>query len=122
MFFPDATVEDVKWLNELQTVSAENAARLMQAFQSIDVRETATQVTAPTLVLHSTQDGCVPFEEGRLLAGHIPGARFVPLQSRNHIPLEHESAWAEFLDAVWTFIEVGADRPSAGPSLGRDIS
>lgn len=108
MFFPDASPEELRWLNELQTASAsaDNAARIMRGFQSIDVRETATHVTAPTLVLHAKGDGRVPFEEGRHLASLIPGARFVPLDSNNHIPLEHEPAWAHFLDAVWTFLGV----------------
>jgi len=39
----------------------------------------------------------------RLLANLVPGARLVPLQSRNHIPLADEPAWQEFLDAATGF-------------------
>ena len=39
----------------------------------------------------------VPFAEGRLLATLIPGARFVPLESRNHILLADEPAWPAFV-------------------------
>jgi hypothetical protein len=33
------------------------------------------------------------FEQARRLATHLPDARLVPLQSRNHIVLEEEPAW-----------------------------
>ena len=50
------------------------------------------QVRCPTLVLHSRRDVRVPFAEGRLIASAIPGARFVPIDSGNHLLLEHEAA------------------------------
>ena len=40
----------------------------------------------------------------RLLATAIPGARFVPLESRNHILLETEPAWPRFLAEVRDFL------------------
>ena len=51
------------------------------------IATTSTSPTAaagsrvPTLVLHSRRDARVPFDEGRLLAALIPGARFVPLET-----------------------------------------
>ena len=53
----------------------------------------ASRVTAPTLVAHARGDRVVPVEEGRLLAARIPGARFVLLESANHILLSDEPAW-----------------------------
>jgi DNA-binding NarL/FixJ family response regulator len=38
----------------------------------------------------------VPFEAGRQVAMTIPNARFVPLESKNHILLPHERAWSVF--------------------------
>ena len=38
------------------------------------------------------------------MAGLIPGARFVPLDSRNQILLEQESAWRRWLDEVRAFL------------------
>ena len=89
LFIPDADREQIDWFNELQRVSAtpENAARMLEAFDRIDVRGIASQVRAPTLVLHAKGDLRVPFAEGRLIATTIPGARFVPLDSRNHLLL-----------------------------------
>lgn len=48
----------------------------------------ATQLACPTLVLHAHGDTRAPFEEGLRIAGIIPGARFVPLNSLNHVLLE----------------------------------
>ena len=47
----------------------------------------------------------IPFEEGRLIASLIPGARLVPLESRNHILLADEAAWSAFRAEVNAFIE-----------------
>lgn len=76
----------------------------MRVFNEIDVTALAPSVSCPTLVLHSTRDARVPFEEGRLIASLIPGARFVPLESRNHIQLEHEPAWRRWLEEVRAFL------------------
>jgi len=120
LFIPDASQEQTHWFNELQRVSAspENAHRIARTFDDLDAREPATRLELPTLVLHATGDLRVPFAEGRLLASIIPGARFVPLEGRNHILLESEPAWPRFLREVRRFLGVppGEDRP--GPVIG----
>ena len=106
LFFPDASPAEIEWFNELQRMSAspENAIRLQEAFGSIDVRKYVPQVTVPTLVLHTGDDAVVPFSSGRGLAAAIPGAQFVQLDSRNHLILEHEPAWARAAEAIRTFL------------------
>lgn len=110
---PDGTPEQLHAFNELQriTTSPENAARIVSGFNTLDVRWLAPQVRAPTLVLHATADLRIPFEEGRLLASLIPGARFVPLESRNHVLLEHEPAWPQFLAEVNAFLQAPGGSP-----------
>jgi len=105
LFFPEATAQQMQWFNELQQVSAspENAARMLAASYDFDVTEAAKTITTPTLILHCTRDARIRFEEGRRLAGLLPRARFVSLDSANHIPLEHEPAWAQFLDELRRF-------------------
>lgn len=118
MMIPGGTEAQKDWLNELARISAtpENAAAMERAFYHIDVSDLAPQVTSPTLVLHSRDDGGIPFEEGRLLAGLIPGARFVPLDSKNHILLEDEPAWPRFLSEVHAFLGViGPEEETADP-------
>jgi pimeloyl-ACP methyl ester carboxylesterase len=117
-YIPDGSPEQWRWWNDLQRISTspENAARLMVALGDIDVSELLPQVAVPTLVLHSVHDAAVPFAAGRELAGSIPGARFVPLESRNHVILEQESAWPRFLEETRSFlhtIDIEALRRSA---------
>ena len=103
---PEGSPEQMAWLNELARISAspEAAARMERAFYEIDVTAVAPRVTAPTLVLHARHDAAIPFEEGRRLAALIPGARFVPFESRNHILREEEPSWRRFLDEVEAFL------------------
>jgi DNA-binding winged helix-turn-helix (wHTH) protein/pimeloyl-ACP methyl ester carboxylesterase len=103
---PDATREEMQWFNDLQRVSAspENATRIMEANSLIDIVDLLPRVTAPTLVLHSRGDASIPFEQGRMLAHGIPGARFVALDSRNHLVLSHEPAWQRFVHEVCDFL------------------
>jgi pimeloyl-ACP methyl ester carboxylesterase/DNA-binding winged helix-turn-helix (wHTH) protein len=110
-FLPEGTPEQMRWFSELQrvTTSPEIAARLLSTSATIDVTQLAPQVRAPTLVLHATGDAAVPFSEGRKLAALVPGARFVPLEGRNHILLESEPAWTRFVDEVRRFLRSGAD-------------
>ncbi len=118
MLMPDASEAQADWLNELARISTtpENAAAMEWAMYQLDVRNLATQVTSPTLVLHARDDAPVPFEESRLLAALIPGARFVPLEGRNHILLEEEPAWERFLAEVHAFLSLGEQQPMAAGS------
>lgn len=106
LLMPDASEEERHWLAELQrkTTSQEMAARLWEEFHRIDVKHLAKQVEVPTLIFHVTGDKVVPFEAGRKLASLIPEARFVPLESENHILLEDDPAWSRFLAEVRSFI------------------
>lgn len=108
MLIPEGTEEQRAWLNELarNVTTADNAAAIEEAFYHVDVSGPARRVAAPTLVLHSRHDYSIPFEEGRRLAALIPDARFVPLDSRNHILLAEEPAWARFLAEVRAFLQV----------------
>jgi pimeloyl-ACP methyl ester carboxylesterase len=112
LFVPDANEEQVRWFNELQRVSTspENAVKFLREFGEIDVVDLLPKLAVPTLVLHARGDARCPFEEGRIMAASIPGSRFVPLDSRNHLLLEHEPAWAKFLAEVRSFLGV---EPSA---------
>ncbi|MEK6325765.1 MAG: alpha/beta fold hydrolase, partial [Acidobacteriota bacterium] len=114
LYVPDAAPEQMQWFNDLQRVSAspENAVRLLNELGKIDVLDLLPQVRVPTLVLHCRDEVVVPFEEGRLLAASIPGALFVPLEGRNHLLLESESAWAIFIAEVRRFL--GTEKRAEG--------
>ena len=106
LFFPEGTPEQMQWFNDLQriTTSPENAVRIMEATGELDISDLLPQVRVPTLVLHCRNDAAVVLDEGRRLAAGIPGAKFVALESRNHLVLESEPAWEKFIGEIKTFL------------------
>ena len=104
-FIPGGTDEQLRWFNDLclKTTSPELAGPLLRARAETDVSPLLSRVRTPTLVLHGRNDAVSPIAEGRFLATEIPGAQFVELDSRNHVLLEHEPAWARFQEAVLEF-------------------
>ena len=116
LFIPGGSPEHVNWFNDLQRISTspENAVRIMEAFDTLDTQEMAKRIDIPTLVLHSKDDLRIPFSEGRLLASLIPGARFVPLEGKNHVLLENEPSWPRFLSEVRNFL---GTHPQEQPTL-----
>jgi class 3 adenylate cyclase/pimeloyl-ACP methyl ester carboxylesterase len=105
-FIPDGTKEQADWFNELQRISCSpaDAVRNLLASGETDVTSLLAQVKAATLVMHARHDARVPFEAGRRMAAGIPGARFVPLEGRNHLILESEPAFPRFLDEMRAFL------------------
>ena len=105
-FIPGGSKEQEDWFNELQRISTspEDAVRNLIAAGNADVTHLLAKVSVPTLVMHSRDDACVPFNQGRRLAAGIPGARFVPLPSRNHLILEKEPAFPQFLQHITSFL------------------
>jgi class 3 adenylate cyclase/pimeloyl-ACP methyl ester carboxylesterase len=105
-FIPGATKEQADWFNEAQRISSSpaDAARNLIANGDVEVTSLLPQVQAPTLVMHARHDARVPFEAGRRMAAGIPGARFVPLESQNHVILEGEPAFARLLEEISSFV------------------
>jgi DNA-binding NarL/FixJ family response regulator len=79
----------------------------------MDVSGLLADIRSPTLVMHARGDVRVPFAEGHLVASSIPGAEFVPLESRNHILLEHQPAWRQFFVEIARFVR-GRGAPAEG--------
>lgn len=106
LFVPGASQEQMDWFNELQrkSVSPDNAAKLNEAIGDFDVSDLLPHVRIPTLVLHSRNDAVCPYKGGRRFATEIPGARFVMLESDNHILLAHEPAFHKFVEEMRRFI------------------
>lgn len=122
LFIPGGTPEQTRWFNELERLSCSpgHAARTIAAFGHIDVSDEARRVRCPTLVMHARGDQRVPFDEGRLIAGLIEGARFVALDSRNHVLLRQEPAFAEAFATVRAFLaQADAGAAPASPLFAR---
>jgi pimeloyl-ACP methyl ester carboxylesterase len=105
-FFPEASQQLAEEFNELQRLSTtpDNAADLLSALGDIDISGELSRIHVPTLVLHSRDDAVVPMKDGLELASGIAGARFVPLESRNHVVLPTEPAWARFSTEIEGFL------------------
>ncbi len=105
-FMPGAELEQMKWFNDLQrkTASPDNALRLRAATGDIDVRTLLPLIQCPTLVLHARGDAAVSYKRGLALAAGIPNARFVTLESDNHLMRDDEPAWGKFLGEVRRFL------------------
>lgn len=118
-YIPEATPKQMDWFDEMQRRSAspENAVKLQRVLSKINVRELLPKVQAPTLIFHSRGDQAIPLSEGEALAAGIPGARFVPLDSRNHILLEGEPAWAEFAETTREFLDADVEMLPRAPAV-----
>src|SRR5437660_12325670 len=78
-------------------------------------------ISAPTHVTHTRGDLVIRFEDGRNLAILIPRAHSTPLESKNHILLEDEPAWKDFLVETRRFLgvkEIEPERSSKEKELG----
>jgi DNA-binding winged helix-turn-helix (wHTH) protein/alpha-beta hydrolase superfamily lysophospholipase len=106
LFIPGGTLAQMQWYNDLQklTTSADNAIRMRFISDDIDVTHLLPQVRTPTLVLHCRNDAVQPFDEGRIIAAGIPGARFVALEGRNHVILEGDPSWKRLFDEMREFL------------------
>jgi pimeloyl-ACP methyl ester carboxylesterase/DNA-binding CsgD family transcriptional regulator len=103
---PDASTEQKRSFIELlrKTLSRDRAVALLRSYWHADVRTILPQIKTPTLVMHARDDPTIPFEEGRKVAALVPKARFVPLDTSNHIVLEGEPAWPLFTQAIEDFL------------------
>jgi pimeloyl-ACP methyl ester carboxylesterase len=107
LFMPGGTQEQLEKFAERQrtTTSPECAYRYFETTRNLDVTDLLPKVTVPTLVMHVRGDQVQPFEAGRELAAGIPGARFVPLQGQNHIPLENDPASQRIIEEIRLFVK-----------------
>jgi class 3 adenylate cyclase/pimeloyl-ACP methyl ester carboxylesterase len=110
-FMPDADTESIQAFNEMQRVSAsgDNVVAFLTALRDVDVTPLLPRVTLPTLIIHRRDDPVCPLASGRELATGIAGARFLPLDGRNHFPLPHEPVRRAIFKAIEEFLGVGEE-------------
>ena len=109
LFLPSGSPEQIKAYAELQrtATSAETAVKTRMIHDETDIRDVLPNVRSPTIVFHSRHDNVVPFEQGRLVAASISNAKFVPLESANHVLLPDEQAFAQFMGGLKEFLANG---------------
>jgi pimeloyl-ACP methyl ester carboxylesterase/DNA-binding CsgD family transcriptional regulator len=123
IYIPSAGEQHKRWYDAMQQASStgEVAAMLWRSRTDIDISGTARRISQPALVLHARYDRAVPYEEGRRLASLLPAARFVTLESDNHILQDGEPAWPAFLSEVRAFLGDDELRPTSGAGVS-DLS
>lgn len=98
VFFASMAGDEVfaRWVQRYERhCCSPNAVReLMRLNVQIDVRSALPLVQAPTLVMHRTDDPAIRIASGRYVADHIPGATFVELPGKDHVPwIGDQDAW-----------------------------
>jgi class 3 adenylate cyclase len=90
-----------QWLSSYFRGSASPAAAaaLLRMNSHNDVRAVLSAVHVPTVVMHATGDRDVKVEEGRFIAAHIEGARFVEIAGGDHLWFLSSKA-DEIVDAI----------------------
>lgn len=78
------------------------AVALTRMNTEIDIRHVLPSVRVPTLVVHRSGDPCLKVQEGRYLAEHVHGAKFVELPGIDHLPFV--GAQDEILDEIEEFL------------------
>jgi class 3 adenylate cyclase len=100
---PNADAAMTTWLERRgrASLSPAGARDLILMNSMADVRAILPSVQCPALVLHRTGDSDSDVEEGRYIAGRIPGARFVELEGVDHLPFVDPD---QILDEVEEFV------------------
>jgi pimeloyl-ACP methyl ester carboxylesterase len=100
------------WAGFLRRSASPGAALELARWNTeIDVRHVLPAIRVPALILHRRDDRDANVEEGRYIAAHIPGARFVELAGADHI------AWVGDSDALLDEVEefLTGMRPAQSP-------
>ena len=104
------------WGQRARAAATPSTVRSLIAMNSlIDIRAALGSVRVPTLVLHRRGDHDSRVEEGRYLAEHIPGARFVELAGADHFVAVDAN---QILDQVERFFATLGSVPAAPRALG----
>jgi pimeloyl-ACP methyl ester carboxylesterase/class 3 adenylate cyclase len=94
-----------QWWGKFERLGASPGAAktLMQMNSQIDISDILPTVNVPTLVMHRRDDINVSVEGGRMLAREIPGAKYVELAGKDHLPMIGENA-DQIIDEIAHFL------------------
>ncbi len=91
------------------------AVALARMNTHLDISGVLPMVRVPTLVMHRRADHVASVQEGRYIAAHIPGAKFVELDGGDHLPFIGQSG--KVIDALGDFIKQLPMTPAVVPKL-----
>ena len=107
-----------EWWGRLlrQGTSPAGAIALVDLYRELDVRPVLSSISAPTLVVQRSDDMIVRAGQGRYLAEHIQGARYVELPGVDHL------VWVGDQDAIMDEVEVFLLGSHRGPEHERALA
>ncbi len=102
---PNANDIEKRFMNEMLQISGtpEDVSAFLSA--PIDVSALARQIKVPALIIHMRGDQLVPFYLGTDLASLIPGARLVPIEGSDHVPIPGDGEAEQISEAVQPFLD-----------------
>jgi class 3 adenylate cyclase len=111
IFLPSADHRDEFAAFQRRSATKDDAVAALRSNYDMDVTGLLPKVRCPTLILHSRRDRAVPYEQARVLAAGIPGARLVTFDFPSHLPQpeDGERLTNEIIDFL-------LDRRPAAPS------
>lgn len=90
------------WLGETGQKAFYRQIAQMELRYTDEVQDRYGTIRCPTQILWGEEDGWIPIEQGRRLAGTIPDARFVPVPGSGH--LMQEDAPEAIVAALFAFL------------------
>jgi pimeloyl-ACP methyl ester carboxylesterase/DNA-binding CsgD family transcriptional regulator len=112
VFIPGATAAEREEFVEFQrrAMSAERAARSLEAVYRFDVADRLGEVAPGAVVMHRREDRAIPVEQGRALAAGLPDATFVTLGGVDHFPWRGDTD--QYFAAVFDALGVEEEHPA----------
>ncbi|MEL7115658.1 MAG: alpha/beta hydrolase [Pseudomonadota bacterium] len=106
LYFPTAKRDQIEALSHMLQNSAPLRSEEMNRdfMNNHSVAPLLDKVQAPTLVIHSRDDGVHPLTEGQKMARGIAGAELLILETSNHYPLPGEPAWDVMREGLRRFL------------------
>jgi len=95
-----------KWWGKFERLGATPGAAtvLMKMNSQIDISGILPSIQVPTLVLHREEDVLIDVAAGRDLGRLIPGAQYIELPGKDHLPWVGNNS-DEITDAIGSFLE-----------------
>jgi pimeloyl-ACP methyl ester carboxylesterase/DNA-binding winged helix-turn-helix (wHTH) protein len=109
------------WSTYLRMGASPGAAlALTRMNAAIDVRDVLPAIRVPTLILHRLDDRLLTIDEGRYVAGRIPGATLTELPGEDHLPFVGDQD--AMVDAIERFLSHGHEAVDADRVLATIVT
>jgi DNA-binding winged helix-turn-helix (wHTH) protein/class 3 adenylate cyclase len=96
------------------------AMALTQMNAEVDVRSVLPSIRVPALIIHRKDDACLHVGGGRFVASSIPGAKYVELEGKDHLPFVGDQD--EILDEIEEFLTGARTGAGAGRLFDRVLT